>query len=53
MVSESDTSSQAAMKVLFCGGVAGVVTWASIFPLGKTTLERRHRRAAADEACEF
>ena len=23
-----------AMKVLFCGGAAGVVTWASIFPLG-------------------
>ena len=22
-----------ALKVLFCGGVAGVVTWASIFPL--------------------
>jgi len=24
---------QEAMKVLFCGGIAGVITWASIFPL--------------------
>ncbi|KAF1985868.1 mitochondrial carrier protein-like protein [Aulographum hederae CBS 113979] len=28
-----DTDRQAALKVLLCGGLAGVVTWASIFPL--------------------
>lgn len=22
------------MTILFCGGIAGVVTWASVFPLG-------------------
>lgn len=31
--SPTDTDGQAAMKVLFCGGLAGIVTWASIFPL--------------------
>lgn len=33
MSSPNDTDKQAAMKVLFCGGLAGIVTWASIFPL--------------------
>lgn len=33
MSSPKDTDKQAAMKVLFCGGLAGIVTWASIFPL--------------------
>jgi solute carrier family 25 carnitine/acylcarnitine transporter 20/29 len=29
------------MKILFCGGIAGIVTWASIFPLDviKTRLQ--------------
>ena len=31
--SPDDTDGQAALKVLLCGGLAGVVTWASIFPL--------------------
>ncbi|KXT01689.1 hypothetical protein AC578_2746 [Pseudocercospora eumusae] len=31
--SEGDSESGQAFKVLMCGGVAGVVTWASIFPL--------------------
>ncbi|KAF2640070.1 mitochondrial carrier [Massarina eburnea CBS 473.64] len=33
MTSPDDTDRQTAMKVLLCGGLAGVVTWASIFPL--------------------
>jgi solute carrier family 25 carnitine/acylcarnitine transporter 20/29 len=33
MSSPDDTDRQTAMKVLLCGGLAGVVTWASIFPL--------------------
>ncbi|KAF1818428.1 mitochondrial carrier protein-like protein [Dissoconium aciculare CBS 342.82] len=28
-----DTDNSAAVKVMLCGGLAGVVTWASIFPL--------------------
>lgn len=31
---DDDTPNQQAVKVLLCGGLAGVVTWASIFPLG-------------------
>ncbi|KAK4988785.1 hypothetical protein LTR66_007223 [Elasticomyces elasticus] len=31
--SKDDTDKQAALKVLLCGGLAGVVTWTSIFPL--------------------
>jgi solute carrier family 25 carnitine/acylcarnitine transporter 20/29 len=31
--SPTDTNRQGAMKVLLCGGIAGVVTWTSIFPL--------------------
>jgi len=36
-----DSNSQEATKVLLCGGLAGVVTWASIFPLDviKTRLQ--------------
>jgi solute carrier family 25 carnitine/acylcarnitine transporter 20/29 len=30
---EMGSTSQEAAKVLFCGGLAGVVTWASVFPL--------------------
>lgn len=33
MTTTEDTDRQAALKVLLCGGLAGVVTWASIFPL--------------------
>lgn len=31
--SPDDTDRQTALKVLLCGGLAGIVTWASIFPL--------------------
>jgi solute carrier family 25 (mitochondrial carnitine/acylcarnitine transporter), member 20/29 len=31
--SSSSTASAEAVRVLLCGGIAGVVTWASIFPL--------------------
>lgn len=38
---EAETSQHAAWRVLLCGGIAGVVTWASIFPLDviKTRLQ--------------
>ncbi|KAJ5949389.1 hypothetical protein N7454_000973 [Penicillium verhagenii] len=41
MTSEDETSNQAAMKVLLCGGIAGIVTWGSVFPLDmvKTRLQ--------------
>ncbi|KAH8724516.1 solute carrier family 25 protein [Phaeosphaeriaceae sp. PMI808] len=32
-VSPDDTDRDTAIKVLLCGGLAGIVTWASIFPL--------------------
>jgi solute carrier family 25 carnitine/acylcarnitine transporter 20/29 len=31
--SPDDTDSETAFKVLMCGGLAGIVTWTSIFPL--------------------
>ena len=31
--SPDDSDQQTALKVLMCGGLAGVVSWASIFPL--------------------
>ncbi|KAF1809438.1 solute carrier family 25 protein [Eremomyces bilateralis CBS 781.70] len=31
--SEQDTGSDTAFQVLVCGGLAGIITWASIFPL--------------------
>ncbi|KAE8368701.1 mitochondrial carrier domain-containing protein [Aspergillus caelatus] len=41
MASKDDDAQQAAMKVLLCGGVAGVATWASVYPLDmiKTRLQ--------------
>ncbi|KAK1026733.1 hypothetical protein LTR33_017575 [Friedmanniomyces endolithicus] len=33
MAGEDDSQNQQAINVLLCGGLAGVVTWASIFPL--------------------
>ncbi|KAF2769510.1 mitochondrial carrier [Teratosphaeria nubilosa] len=30
---ENKSQNQQALKVLFCGGLAGVITWASVFPL--------------------
>ncbi|KAG9190390.1 hypothetical protein G6011_08478 [Alternaria panax] len=39
--SPDDSDRETAMKVLLCGGLAGVITWASIFPLDviKTRLQ--------------
>lgn len=31
---ENDDRNREALKTLLCGGLAGVITWASIFPLG-------------------
>lgn len=31
--SPDDTDRETAFKVLMCGGLAGIITWASIFPL--------------------
>jgi solute carrier family 25 carnitine/acylcarnitine transporter 20/29 len=41
MVSDDDDAHQTALKVLFCGGIAGIATWASVFPLDmiKTRLQ--------------
>ena len=33
VTSPADTDRQTAVKVMLCGGLAGIVTWASIFPL--------------------
>jgi hypothetical protein len=33
--SQEPTQTQEALSVLLCGGLAGVATWVSIFPLGK------------------
>lgn len=57
MTTENESSNQAALKVLLSGGIAGIVTWGSVFPLdmvktrmqaqtmhdhvGQTTAERR------------
>lgn len=41
MTSDDDDAHHTALKVLFCGGIAGVATWASVFPLDmiKTRLQ--------------
>jgi hypothetical protein len=33
--SQDQSQTQEAISVLLCGGLAGVATWVSIFPLGK------------------
>ena len=33
---DEDSEQHRALKVLLCGGLAGVATWASIFPLGES-----------------
>ena len=42
MTREDDSDRQHAVKVLLCGGLAGVVTWASIFPLGTYVFQLRY-----------
>jgi solute carrier family 25 carnitine/acylcarnitine transporter 20/29 len=41
MASENDNAHETALKVLLCGGIAGVTTWASVYPLDmiKTRLQ--------------
>jgi solute carrier family 25 carnitine/acylcarnitine transporter 20/29 len=43
---EDESSHQAALKVLLCGGIAGIVTWGSVFPLDmiKTRLQAQTMR---------
>lgn len=33
-MSSRDSDNPEWMNVLLCGGIAGVITWASVFPLG-------------------
>jgi solute carrier family 25 carnitine/acylcarnitine transporter 20/29 len=48
--SKDDSDRDTAMKVLLCGGLAGIITWASIFPLDviKTRLQTQvlHERSS-------
>ncbi|OJD13708.1 hypothetical protein AJ78_05865 [Emergomyces pasteurianus Ep9510] len=41
MTTPNESSEQAAAKILLCGGIAGIVTWVSVFPLDviKTRLQ--------------
>lgn len=50
MTSPDDTDRQTALKVLLCGGLAGIVTWASIFPLDviKTRVQTQTQAPHAD-----
>lgn len=50
MISENEDTHQVAMKVLLCGGIAGVATWASIFPLDviKTRLQAQSKGACTE-----
>lgn len=56
MTTEDETSHQAALKVLLCGGIAGIVTWGSVFPLDmiKTRLQAQtmHDRTTLATATE-
>lgn len=51
-----ESSHEAALKVLLCGGIAGIVTWGSVFPLDmiKTRLQAQtmydHSSTDASEA---
>lgn len=56
MTFENETPHQAAMKILLCGGIAGIVTWGSVFPLDmvKTRLQAQtmHEHSLAPTAHE-
>lgn len=43
---ENQTAGEEAVRVLLCGGLAGVVTWASVFPLGRICTELFKRVSA-------
>ncbi|BCS24425.1 putative mitochondrial carrier protein [Aspergillus puulaauensis] len=47
---DDEDSNSAALKVLFCGGLAGIVTWASVFPLDviKTRMQANTIEAYAE-----
>ncbi|EAW06917.1 putative mitochondrial carrier protein [Aspergillus clavatus NRRL 1] len=50
IASDNDDAHQTALKVLLCGGIAGVATWASVYPLDmvKTRLQAQAIAAAPD-----
>ncbi|RMZ69524.1 mitochondrial carrier [Pyrenophora seminiperda CCB06] len=50
--SPDDSDRETAMKVLLCGGLAGVITWASIFPLDviKTRVQTQSLHAPIGQA---
>ncbi|KAF2147145.1 uncharacterized protein K452DRAFT_261378 [Aplosporella prunicola CBS 121167] len=52
ITSPDDTEHQAALKVLLCGGLAGIATWASVFPLDviKTRVQTQEYQAGAVSA---
>lgn len=54
MTTENESSNQAALKVLLCGGIAGIVTWGSVFPLDmvKTRLQAQTMHDHVGEAAE-
>jgi solute carrier family 25 carnitine/acylcarnitine transporter 20/29 len=54
ITTENESSNQAALKVLLCGGIAGIVTWGSVFPLDmvKTRLQAQTMHDNVGEAAE-
>ncbi|KAJ5391243.1 hypothetical protein N7509_006733 [Penicillium cosmopolitanum] len=54
MTTENESSNQATLKVLLCGGIAGIVTWGSVFPLDmvKTRLQAQTMHDHVGEAAE-
>jgi solute carrier family 25 carnitine/acylcarnitine transporter 20/29 len=48
---DDDDAQNTALKILFCGGVAGVATWASVYPLDmiKTRLQAQALRARPED----
>lgn len=54
ITSENEGTHQAALRILLCGGIAGIITWGSVFPLDmiKTRMQaqtiRDHMGPSAD-----